>query len=111
MRFFISCGEPSGERYAAGVATHLQRLQPDAVLDGLGGDKLENSGVRLVERTDDLAVVGLFEVLSRLRRLFQVLNTIKKEFDTQTYDALICVDFKEFNLRLAAAAKERGIPV
>ncbi len=111
MRFFISCGEPSGERYAAGIASHLQRLIPDVILDGLGGRRLETAGVRLVERNDDLAVVGLFEALSRFYRLWQVLGSIKNEFDRQHYDALVCVDFKEFNLRLASAAKQRGIPV
>jgi len=111
MRCLISCGEPSGEAYAAGIAEHIRGLAPQAELAGLGEDRLAEAGVRLIARYGELAVIGVGGALRALRRLWQVRAAMLDALDRWRPDVLVCVDFKEFNLRLARQAKRRGIPV
>jgi len=56
-------------------------------------------------------VVGLLEVVSHLRRLRGVFRDLLDEVDRRPPAAAVLVDYAEFNLRLAAALRRRGIPV
>ena len=110
-RFFLSCGEPSGEAYAAGIARALRAQAPEAGLWGLGGELLAREGVRLVARYGELAVIGVAEALAALPRAWRLRRRLVAALAELRPDALVCVDFKEFNLSLARAAKGLGIPV
>ncbi len=107
----ISCGEPSGEIYAAGIVDALRKKLPEAEVLGLGGDLLAQRDVRLVGRYGELAVIGLAEALRGLGRARALLRRLAEAMDAWRPQVLICVDFKEFNLSLAKAAHRRGIPV
>ncbi len=111
LRFFLSCGEPSGEAYAAGIARAIRARAPKAELWGLGEGALARAGVRLVARYGELAVIGLAEAIAALPRAWRLKRKIVAALAQLRPDALICVDFKEFNLSLAKAAKRLGIPV
>jgi lipid-A-disaccharide synthase len=78
---------------------------------GLGGDRLEAQGLRLVAHVRDLAVVGLLEVLSHLRRLKTVFRQLLMEVDRDRPDVAVLVDYPDFNLRLARELRRRGVPV
>jgi lipid-A-disaccharide synthase len=110
-RVLVSCGEPSGDLYAGDLVRHLQERAGPLDVFGLGGDRLEEAGGRLVAHVRDLAVVGLLEVLKHLRRLRGVFRTVLDEVDRQPPAAAVLVDYAEFNLRLARELKSRGVPV
>jgi lipid-A-disaccharide synthase len=78
---------------------------------GLGGDRLESEGARLLAHVRDVAVVGLLEVLRHLRRLGAVLRALLGEVDRERPALAILVDYAGFNLRLARRLKARGVPV
>lgn len=110
-RVFISCGEPSGEFYGAGLIAELRRREPGLEAFGLGGDRLAAENVRLLAHLRDLAVVGLVEVLSHLRRLKRLFDGVVAEAARLRPDVAIFVDYPDFNLRLAREFRRLGIPV
>lgn len=110
-RLLISCGEPSGDLYGAELVRHLRKTVPDLDVFGLGGDRLQAQGSRLVAHVRDLAVVGLLEVVSHLPRLRRVFRTLLDDVDAARPDAVVLVDYPDFNLRLARQVHRRGIPV
>lgn len=110
-RLLISCGEPSGEFYAAELVAELRRRSPDLEAFGLGGDRLAAEDVRLLAHLRDLAVVGLVEVLSHLRRLKHLFDSVVAEAARVRPDVAVLIDYPDFNLRLARKLKKLGIPV
>jgi len=110
-RLLISCGEPSGEFYAKELVAELRRRHPALEAIGLGGDLLAAEDVRLLAHLKDLAVVGLFEVLSHLRRIKGLFDSVVAEAARFRPDVAVLIDYPDFNLRLARELKKLGIPV
>jgi lipid-A-disaccharide synthase len=107
----ISCGEPSGDLYAAELVRQLKGRFPDLVSFGLGGDRLAGEGTRLFAHLRDLAVVGILEVLRHVPRIRAVFRQVVDALDRERPDAAVLIDYPDFNLRLAAQLKRRGVPV
>jgi lipid-A-disaccharide synthase len=111
-RLLVSCGEPSGDLYAADLVRHLRgRMAVPLDVFGLGGERLEGEGARLLAHVRDLAVVGLWEVVSHLPRFRRIFRDLLAEVDRQRPDLAVLVDYPDFNLRVARALHRRRIPV
>ncbi len=110
-RLLVSCGEASGDLYASELVRHLHLRGSPFEAFGLGGDRLQEQGVRLVAHTRDLAVVGLVEVLRHLRRLRGVFRSVLDEVDRERPALAVLVDYPDFNLRLAKELRRRAVPV
>ncbi len=107
----ISCGEPSGDLYAGELATEIRRADPPAVITGFGGDRLRAAGASLVGDFSGLSVTGLMEVARVLPRTYAMYRRLVREAETTRPDVFVAVDFPDFNFRLAAAVRARGVPV
>lgn len=110
-RILLSCGEASGDLYGAELVRHARELIPDLAVFGLGGDRLLAQEASLLAHIRELAVVGLFEVVSHLRHLRRIFRRVLAEIDAHPPDAAVLVDYPDFNLRLARELRRRGIPV
>jgi lipid-A-disaccharide synthase len=110
-RLLISCGEASGDLYAAELVRHLAPLNPGLTVFGLGGDRLAAQGAHLLAHARELAVVGLLEVVTHLRRIRRVFHRVLDEADRRRPDVAVLIDYPDFNLRLARQLARRGIPV
>jgi lipid-A-disaccharide synthase len=110
-RLFLSCGEPSGDLYAAELVRQLKTQVPSLVSFGLGGDRLAGEGTRLLAHIGDLAVVGLLEVLRHIPRIRGVFRHVVDTLEREPPDAAVLIDYPDFNLRLATELKRRGVPV
>ncbi|WP_018173960.1 MULTISPECIES: lipid-A-disaccharide synthase [unclassified Thioalkalivibrio] len=107
----ICAGESSGDALGAGLVRELAILEPEVRYSGMGGAQMRDAGVETLIDVEELAVVGLVDVLvnyPRLRRLFRRMGT---HLEHNRPDLLVLVDYVEFNLRLAAHARRLGIPV
>ena len=111
MELMIVAGEPSGDLHASHVATALKARCPDISLIGMGGDMMEKAGVSLDIHIRDSAIMGITEVLSVLPMFLKKQAALKKRLRQQRPDALLLVDFAEFNMPLAKFAQREGIPV
>lgn len=110
-RIFFLAGEASGDLQAALVARALRRQRPDVELVGVGGEAMAAAGVRLLLSSHELSVVGISEVLSRLRPIVQAYERIHAALAAERPDVFVPVDFPDFNLRLLPRAARLGIPV
>ncbi len=111
MQFLVSAGEASGDMYAAGVVSHLQRIYPDATFYGCAGPRLQNAGVRPVIDAASLAVVGLAEVVAHLPRIYGEYRKLIRFAAENRPDAALLTDSPDFHLRVAKQLKRAGIPI
>ncbi len=107
----VVAGEVSGDLHAAKVVRAVGQRSPETCFWGIGGDDLQAEGVELLQHTDQMAVMGIVEVLKRYRFFKSVLNQVLSEVDRRKPDAALLVDYPGFNLRLAAELKKRGVEV
>ncbi len=110
-RLLVSCGEPSGDTYGGALVSELRKLGEAPEVFGLGGDRLAVEGADILAHVRDLAVVGLWEVVSHLPRFRRIFRRVLAEVDRRRPDAAVLVDYPDFNLRLARELKARGVPV
>ena len=107
----IVAGEASGDLHGAGLVREMKALDPSLAFCGVGGNRLEAEGVRLVARSSDMAVVGLTEVVSKLRHILGVFFRLRRMLREERPRLLILIDYPDFNLPLASAAKRAGVKV
>ena len=111
MKIMLSAGETSGDLHGAALARELRALDPSIALIGFGGAELAAAGVTLRQNYTDYNVMGISAVLLNLRRIFALLDDLTRLMEEERPDVLVIIDYPDFNWRLAARAKERGIPV
>ena len=107
----IIAGETSGDLHGAKLVNAMQDREDAIFFCGVGGPALRAAGVRVLVDISELAVVGFTEVFSKLSTILRHLAAVKKLLKVLKPDLLILIDFPEFNLNVAAAAKKIGIPV
>lgn len=111
MRVMISCGEPSGDLYAGALAAEILQASPSTVITGFGSDRLKAAGASLVGDFSGLSVTGLMEVARVLPRTYATYRRLIDDAETTRPDVFVAIDFPDFNFRLAAAVRKRGVPV
>lgn len=111
MNFLLSAGEASGDTYGAQLVDALGRLSPASRFFGMGGEKMRASGCELLVHANEVAVVGLVEVLTHLPGIRRRFNRLVAEAARRRPDAAVLIDFPDFNLRLARQLHKLGIPV
>ena len=107
----IIAGEASGDVYGAHLVLAIKRLAPDITFFGIGGPEMEKVGVRVMYQLSAMAVVGLTEVIPRIRYIFRALIQLKMTLTRNPPDLLILIDYPGLNLNLAKKAHSLGIPV
>jgi lipid-A-disaccharide synthase len=111
-RIMIVTGEASGDLHGANLIKAVNALSADTRFFGAGGQKMAAAGCDILIPGEDLAVMGVFEVFGQLPVIWRSFQRLKKElFGRQKPDALVLIDFPDFNLRLAKQAKKAGVPV
>ena len=110
-KIMIIAGEASGDLHGARLAKALRQKNADLFLFGIGGESLKAAGVRILVDAASLAVVGITEVVFKLASLRQGMRTAKEALHHLKPDLLILIDFPDFNLHVAAAAKKENIPI
>jgi lipid-A-disaccharide synthase len=97
--------------HGAGVVRALRQLDPTVEIVGIGGDMMAAEGMRLLTHCRDLAFMGFVEVVRNLGTVRRVERILRDALDQQRPDAVMLIDYPGLNLRLAAQAKKRNIPV
>jgi len=112
---FISAGEASGEHYgallAAALIKQIAEAGETAELFGMGGERMSAAGVECVVRSEDMAVMGLTEVIRHLPRIYGEFRKLKRAIRERRPQAAVLIDFPEIHLRLAREFHRLGIPV
>lgn len=111
MKIMLSVGEASGDLHGASVASELKLLQPNIELFGMGGRAMRAAGVNINYDIAGLGVIGFVEVIKNLGKLFELRDNLAALMDSERPNALVIIDYADFNMRLAKIAKAKGIPV
>jgi len=104
----LSAGEASGDMYAAELATALQ-ARLDVRIFGMGGPHMQSAGVEIITNYEEVAVVGITEIVKHLPSLLKAMERIVEEAEKRRPAAAILTDFPGFHLRLARKLKPKGI--
>ena len=111
MKVLISCGEPSGDVYAGGLAREIRAIDASAQVYGLGGERLREGGAELVADYRGLSVTGLSEAVTVVPRFLAVYRRLVRLARAERPDVFVPVDFPELNFRLARALRRLGVPI
>ena len=111
MRYFIIAGEASGDLHGSGLVMALHKADTKAEIQAWGGDKMSEAGAHIVKHYRELAFMGFVEVARNILTIMRNFKLAKKNIEAFKPDVLVLIDYPGFNLRMAAWARERGIPV
>jgi lipid-A-disaccharide synthase len=110
---FLSAGEASGEHYGTSLIHAIRKLAPETQFFGLGGQRMEAAGLRRIVRAEDVAVMGITEVIRHMPRIYGEYRKLKRSLRSQPTlpDAAVLIDFPDVNLSLARELHRLHIPV
>lgn len=109
MRIAVVAGEASGDQLGAGLVRELGQRFPDAQFAGVGGAGMRAAGLDAWHDCDELAVMGLAEVLGELPRLLKLRRCLRQRLLEWKPDVFIGIDAPDFNLGLERSLKQAGI--
>ncbi|KXS54564.1 MAG: lipid-A-disaccharide synthase [Marinobacter sp. T13-3] len=106
----IIAGEASGDILGAGLIRSLRKRYPHARFVGIGGDEMIAEGFHSLVPMERLSVMGLVEVLGRIRELFRIRGRLYEYFFANRPDVVIGIDSPDFTLAIERRCREAGIP-
>jgi len=110
ITFGIIAGEASGDILGAGLIRSLRARYPKARFVGIGGDEMVAEGFHSLVPMERLSVMGLVEVLGRIRELFSIRARLFEYFFATPPDVVIGIDSPDFTLAIERRCREAGIP-
>lgn len=109
LRIALVAGEVSGDMLGSSLMQQLHVRFPDAEFVGIGGAGMIAAGLHSYYPMERLSVMGLFEVLGRLRELLRLRRELAERLIAQKPDVFIGIDAPDFNLGLEKRLHDAGI--
>jgi lipid-A-disaccharide synthase len=111
VKLMIVAGEASGDRHAARLVDGLREIVPGVEVFGSGGEELRARGTELLVDVRDVNLIGVTEVAQGIRRLYAAFRRLSEAAVARRPDAVVLVDWPDFNLRLAKKLRRAGLRV
>jgi lipid-A-disaccharide synthase len=108
---FLSAGEASGDHYGAELIAAVKATLPQAGFTGLGGVAMEAEGQQRIVRAEDVAVMGITEILRHIPKILDSYRKLVASIKANRPDVAVLIDFPDVNFRLAKHLKRLGVPV
>jgi lipid-A-disaccharide synthase len=109
LRVFVSAGEASGEMLAVTLLDAMRARGAELIVEGIGGERLANAGVTIVQSNAGWASMGPIDALRKIPRLLAIGTRTAAYLRRTRYDLIIAVDFGAFNLRVMTLARAFGV--
>ncbi len=107
----LVAGEASGDLHGAALAQAMRAANPGVRLIGMGGPGMAAAGVDVIVSYQDVAVVGLTEVIAHGASILRAFRRLTEALDRERPALVVLIDFPDFNIPLGRRARRRGIPV
>lgn len=108
FKFMIVAGEASGDELAAKLISEIRRIVPEVEFFGTVGPRMRELGVESIFDSDKWSITGILPVALAIPQFLRALRVLKRTAAERKPDAVILIDFPEFNLKLARHLKQRG---
>ena len=109
LRVGVVAGEHSGDQLGAALIAALRARTPALHCFGVAGPKMIAQGCEAWAASEELAVMGLTEILRHAPRLLRLRAALRQRFLAARPDVFVGIDAPEFNLPLARRLKQAGI--
>ncbi|MFZ5493686.1 MAG: lipid-A-disaccharide synthase [Pseudomonadota bacterium] len=109
LRVGLIAGEPSGDALGAALIDALRRRVPQVECVGIAGPAMREAGCEALFPAEDLAVMGIVEVLAHLPRLLRIRRGMVRQMLAEPPDVLVGIDAPDFNLPVEARLRRAGI--
>ncbi len=109
LRIGIVAGESSGDNLGAGLIHAIRERVPGVIVEGVAGPAMIAAGCKPLANAEDLAVMGITEVIRHLPRLLRIRRSLRRHFLDQRPDIFIGIDAPDFNIGLEASLHQAGI--
>ncbi|MBF0413993.1 MAG: DUF354 domain-containing protein [Desulfamplus sp.] len=107
----IIAGEPSGDLHGASLIKELRKKDRSLIITGIGGELMEQAGMRLFFHIKDLSAMGVTEVIMQFKRIKEAFDLFREKVFFERPALLILIDYPGFNLKAAAYAKKIKVSV
>jgi len=104
--FFLLAGEPSGDLHGAELINCLKKTNPSAAFSGIGGTKMQKTGLVSLAPINKLAVMGFWEVIKKFGFFIWLEKVVLQHIKTTKPDIIVLIDYPGFNLRIAKKIKQ-----
>jgi len=106
----LVAGEASGDNLGAALIAAIRERLPGARFVGVPGPRMREAGCEALAASEELALMGLAEILRHLPRLLRLRRRLIKELSARRPAVFVGIDAPEFNLGLARRLKQAGVP-
>ena len=112
MKIYLIAGEPSGDLLASRFMYAMRAKCPDVEFVGVGGESMENAGLKSLFDISDLAVMGLWEVVPSIPKILGLIKKTVADIEAQKPDVIMTVDSWSFAARIQKIIRRKklGIP-
>lgn len=107
----VVAAEESSCKYALKVIKKIKEEKPSVQFWGVGNLEMETAGFARVARSEELAVMGLFEIIKNHKKIRNAFADIEKQIEVRKPKVALLLDYGGFNLRLAQYLKSKGVKV
>ncbi len=111
MKFFVSCGEASGDLHLSYIVKSIKKNNSGIEFYGVAGEKSQEVGVEVTQNIDELAIMGFFEVLQKYnflkKKAHEYINFIKEK----QIKNIILIDYGGFNLKFLELIRKENLDV
>ena len=110
-KIFFIAGEHSGDLQGSIVIRHLKEIMPDIEITGVGGKLMKEAGMTCIHSSDEMAVMGIIEVVKSFKCLKHIKSDIQNWLRDNRPDMVVLIDYPDFNKLIATYAKSIGLHV
>ena len=97
MKYYIISGEASGDLHGSNLIKEIKKIDTNSSFRCWGGDLMKEQGGDIVKHYKDLAFMGFFEVLMKIRTILNNIKWCKKDITEHQPDAVILIAYPGFN--------------